>query len=209
MTLRRMTAIVSAWVVVASLAPPVAVGADTPQPKPQPRPAAPAKPGAGSDAKPAAPAEQMDNPQFTGWNKFDVGASSTLTTTIEGGPQGIAMEIETVQKLTEKTDDHLVIESTPSMKVLDNVRQLPTQRQVVNAKTEKKDLKKLPDEKVTAAGQTFTCKVYQMKQTDPRGGGEIEAKVWFSDKVPGGTVKLEGNAAKAKFTMLLKSFSEK
>jgi len=86
---------------------------------------------------------------------------------------------------------------------------MPAQRQTVPARTDKKDFKKLPDEKVTAAGQTFTCQVYQTKQADPRNGGEIEAKGFFSDKVPGGTGKLEGNAAKAKFTMLLKSFSEK
>jgi hypothetical protein len=203
MTCRRIMTVALTFVAAGLLASAVSLAADPPKSSP----GAPAKPGAGD--KLAAPAEQMDNPQFTAWNKFDVGASSTLITDIEGASQGISMQLQTVQKLVEKTADHLVVESTPSMKVGDNVRQLPAQRQTVQAKIEKKEFKKLPDEQVTAAGQTFTCKVYQAKQPTPRGGGEVDAKVWYSDKVPGGTVKLEGNAAKAKFTMLLKSYSEK
>jgi hypothetical protein len=194
------------WASAALLSAAVVIAADPQRPKAPSKPTAPASPGT---EKPGGPTEQMDNPQFLAWKKFDVGASSTLTMTIESGQQGFAMELETVQKLAEKADDHVVLEATPTMKILDNVQQLPAQRQNVPSKTEKKDLKKFPDEKVKAAGQTFVCKVYQMKQPNPRGGGEIEAKVWMSDKVPGGTVKLEGTAERAKFIMLLKSFSDK
>src|SRR3954469_25918055 len=120
MTSRRMTAVLVSVVGAFLLSAVAVAAAQTPKPKPQPRPAVPAKPGAGADGKPSAPAEQMDNPQFAAWRKFEGGASSTLTTTIEGGPQGISMEIQTIQKLVEKADDHVIVESTPSMKVLNN-----------------------------------------------------------------------------------------
>jgi hypothetical protein len=155
----------------------------------------------------AADAPPADNPQFTAWSKFDVGATSTLAATIQAGPQKITSE--TTQKLAEKSTDQVVLDVSAVMQIAGQSRPIPGRRQAVTRTWEAKDAKPLPDEKVEAAGETFTCKVYKVKQPSPQGKGDVDATIWVSDKVPGGMIKMEAKMANGTMSMLLKSYSAK
>jgi hypothetical protein len=162
-----------------------------------------------------ARAEEMDNPQFLAWTKFDVGSSETLEATV-AGPNGREMKVQSTNKLLDKAADHVTIEIVASMNVMGQTRTMPPQKQTVRSRIEKKDYKQIGTEEVSAAGKTIMCKVYEGKgmapapQGPPRQGaaqqGGGTAKVWVSDEVPGGLVKVEAQSEKGKVQMILKSY---
>lgn len=152
-----------------------------------------------------AAADEVENPAYTAWSKFPVGSSQTLASTMQAG--GMNVVVDTVSKLAEKTDTQVVIEITATMEFGGQRRQMPAQRQTIPAKSKKEDVKPLPDEKVEAAGEQFTCKVYQMKQT--QGGETVDAKAWINDKVPGGVVKMDAKTSQGAISSVLKSYDVK
>src|SRR5208283_3295158 len=56
---------------------------------------------------PAARADQVDNPLFQIWSKFNVGSSETFTTSMASG--GMQMQFEAQHVLAEKASDHVTI----------------------------------------------------------------------------------------------------
>lgn len=153
----------------------------------------------------AARAEQVDNPAFGAWTKFAVGSNATLSGSIEAGER--KMQMEMTQKLAEKADDKVTIETTATMEMMGQKHATPARKQEIKAKTEKADITEIGSEKVEAAGKTFDCKVYEMKNPDPQSQGK--AKAWISSEVPGGLVKMEANGPQGKMSYTLKSFEVK
>ncbi len=157
-------------------------------------------------AAPLARAEQVDNPAYEAWAKFGVGSSETLHSSMQAGGQ--SMEMESTRTLKEKTDDHLVITVQATMNMMGQQHTTPERTMTIPAKTQKKDVKELGTEDVQAAGQTFSCKVFEVKGINPQEPGAF-AKIWVSPEVPGGVVKMQAGSPRGTITSTLKSYDKK
>lgn len=154
----------------------------------------------------AAPV-MIDNPQYQAWASYGVGSSETLEGQMDGG-NGQKIKMESTQTLTQKTDDQVKLEITVTMEMMGQKHTMPPKEQVVEARIEKQEIEQVGEEEVTAAGQTFTCKVYEGHSTNGK-SADSSVKIWFSEEVPGGVVKMEAVTTHGTITSVLKSFEIK
>jgi hypothetical protein len=165
-----------------------------------------------------AAAEMIDNPQYQGWAKRNPGSSAMLKGKTVA--MGHTMDMEMTQKLIEVTPEEVVIEASTVMTMLGNKLPAQTMKQNIPAKVEKDPSAEDPtqpkvewkegEEKVEVMGKSFTCKVYEssMKQ----GNSTMVAKVWSTEEVPGGMVKMQATVdgdMKSETTMELVSYEDK
>jgi hypothetical protein len=159
-----------------------------------------AEPDAGSSA---AKEEMVDNPEYKTWAERKAGDSITyeMNTVAAGNTTKMTM----TQKLLELTKDKAVVELSNKIEV-PGAPTLPPKKHEVLAKVKKSEagpLGKMPagskgeikengSQKVEAAGKTYECKVYEF--TGEQQGAKTTGKIWRSEKVPGGMVKMETNA---------------
>ncbi|HVX83925.1 MAG TPA: hypothetical protein VH253_03840 [Phycisphaerae bacterium] len=159
-------------------------------------------------------ADMVDNPAYQSWAKCKEGTTVTTKSSTETTVQGMADPMKTEATMTMKlvsiTPDEVTVETTMSM----GGSAMPATQQKIPAKLEKgkengpmsdqmKDVKEGTD-KVTVGGKTYDAKTreYTMEQN----GMKSAVKVWTSDDVPGGMVKMESTvtgAANSKTTMEL------
>jgi hypothetical protein len=154
-------------------------------------------------------AEQIANPTFENWKKFGEGSSATITSVIDANGQ--KMNSETTNKLAKKGDDAITVEVSGTMEAFGQKQTIPTRSQTIAPKVEKADAPQQvgeATEKVEAAGKTFDCKVYEVTKQLPN-GQSVKSKIWVSDDVPGGVVKMEVKSDQANVTGVLKSFEKK
>jgi hypothetical protein len=118
------------------------------------------------------------------------------------------MLFESTHKLLEKADDYVTVEVTTSYTINGAKQSIPPQKQKIAAKSEKKDVTEKESQDVTAAGKTYKCKVYEVKNIAGN-GQEVKATMWVSKDVPGGMVKMEAAAESGKVTSTLKSSEKK
>jgi hypothetical protein len=152
-------------------------------------------------------AEQIDNPAYTAWAKFKPGTSvTTKTETVSkmGGTEN-KMEMTTTTKLVDLKPDEATIEMTTQMKM--GGADMPastTPPQKIPAKIDKpadaggtapKVDKKEGTDKVEVGGKTYNTKT--VETTTDANGMKTTAKVWQSDEVPGGMVKMESTTTGA------------
>jgi hypothetical protein len=163
-------------------------------------------------------AKMVDNPQFHAWEKFGVDSSETMSGQIQTGqPQMPTIPMEINYKLAAKAADHLTLETTSTMTVMGQSHTTPAQKTEIAPKVKDQNIQSLGSEKVEAAGRTFDCKVYEMEgkvtPTSPGPGGAAQkpgkAKIWVSDEIPGGMVKMEVTSPRGNLTLTLKSFEKK
>jgi hypothetical protein len=149
-------------------------------------------------------ADSVDNPRYQAWAKFGVGSSETLQASISTG--GMQMTAETQFQLAEKADDQVTINITTTVMG----HQSAPRPQVISSKMDGKEINQLPNEKVDAAGKTFDCKVFEVPDPNAQAQGTT-MKVWVSDDVPGGCVKMEAVSPRSntKVTYLLESYDAK
>ena len=152
-----------------------------------------------------APEELIDNPQFAHWTKFNIGSSATLSTEIKTSGQTISTV--STNKLLEKDGEKVIVEISGTMNIAGQKNELPPQKQTIPAQIAKRSIKQAATEAVEAAGKTFDCKIYEMLN-DP-GQPDAKAKVWLSDEVPGGVVKLEAAMPQGSVTGALTGFETK
>lgn len=146
--------------------------------------------------------EQVSNPQFTSWTKFGVGSTVTLAGTVDAGQ--VKVSLSTKRTLKEKADDHIVVEIVATTEIMGESHASQPKSRTIPAKVESKDLKEIGSEKVEAAGKTYDCKIYQWK--DPSSNTDTgEVKVWVSDAVPGGVVKMDVATRRGNIVQVLKS----
>lgn len=169
-------------------------------------PPAPARPAAPTTAPTTAPEELIDNPQFAHWSKFEIGSSATLSTEILTGGQKVSTV--STNKLLEKNGEKVIVEISGTMNIAGQNNELPPQKQDIPAQIAKRTITQSATEKVDAAGKTFECKVYEMSN-DESGQPGAKAKVWLSDEVPGGVVKLEATLPNGSVTGSLTKFEAK
>jgi len=153
-----------------------------------------------------ARAEMVENPQYKVWSKFGVGSSSTVSGEWTFNNQKMTMS--SARKLTEKTDDHVTLEVIDTMDFGGQARTMPARKVNVPAQAEKKDVTEAGSEDVTAAGKTFSCKIYEMKDI-ASAHPETKVRFWINPEVPGGIVKMLINSPHGEMTMLLKSYESK
>ena len=165
-----------------------------------------------------ASAEMIDNPQYKGWAKRNPGSTATLKGKTVA--MGHSMDMEMTQKLIEVKPDEVVIEASTVVSMAGNKMPAHTMKQTIPAKVEKDPANPNPDqpkiewqegeEKVEVMGKSLTCKVYE--STMEQGGNTMKAKVWNSDEVPGGTVKMQvtmDGEVKSETTLELVSYEDK
>lgn len=148
-----------------------------------------------------ATAEQIDNPQYTQWAKFKVGAYVTMKSTTDMGE--FKTENEMTTKLISLTPEKAVIEMTGFSIAMGNKVEMPPQTTEIPAKMDKPELPAGLDpgaegpkpttsegeEEVTIDGRTVKCKWFQSVIED--GGNKTVSKSWICEDVPGGVVKVE------------------
>ena len=157
----------------------------------------------------AAFSEEVDNPQYQNWAKYNVGTSVTHEAVSTIG--GKEVHITTTNTLVEKLEDKCIIESAITMG-----EGMPTNKmkQNVNAKIDKSKLNETGEEDVEAAGKTYKCKIVEMTiaRQNPNANArvnEVKAKLWVNGDVPGGIVKMETTLHSGTMTSLLKSYEIK
>jgi len=142
-----------------------------------------------------ANAEKIANPAYDQWAKFKPGAFAKHEG--ETVAMGNANKMTMMAKLVELTDEKAVVESTTSMSGMD----MPPQKMELTKMMEKVEMPKVegqempkPDtregeERLDIAGKSLKCKTIEtmMKMGDIN----VTSKVWMSDEVPGGMVKME------------------
>jgi hypothetical protein len=143
--------------------------------------------------------ELVDNPAYKSWSKHKVGSTVELQSSTDAGGQ--TFKTAMTQKLVELTPEKAVVEM--SIKIdIPGATAPPAQKQSFAAKVKKEDatVGKLPQgmkgevkdkgsEKVSVAGKSYNCKVYEF--TGEQNGVKSTGKTWTSEEIPGTLVKME------------------
>ena len=168
----------------------------------------------------------MDNPRFKFWANFKPGATSTYTQTTKfhGAekatvPGGVEQKTITYRLLSVDKDKAVVLTTVVEEDFLSTVESAPT-RITYPAKVKKENLQAIlqewnakegEDETIKVGGKEVKCKV--RAGSSKVEGGTVEAKICYSDTVPGGVVlhtrtTRDGDTVVAETTTTLKSFAE-
>lgn len=145
-----------------------------------------------------APVEKVEDLTYKQWGRFPVGTTLTRTMTTDSLMSEGKTVTTFVVKLTEKTDDYLVVETQATTEYHDGrVEKNPpaTARsprltplpEGVKKEEWGKPKGKLVEEEVTVLG-----KVYKARKSESKGStdaGELRQTVWTSDDMPGGLVR--------------------
>lgn len=150
-----------------------------------------------------ASAEDFPNPEFASWSKFKKGTSITIKTTTVAA--GMTSEITTTTTLVEVGADKLVLTESSVTKAAGMEFKTDPEKRDVPKTVKLPDGVKKPDPKakvekpagtfedgtetLKVAGTEVKTKWYKSKVEIA--GNKTESKIWMSDDVPGGTVKME------------------
>jgi molybdenum cofactor biosynthesis enzyme MoaA len=146
----------------------------------------------------SARADQVDNPQYKAWASLKPGSSVTMSTTTSANGQTVKME--TKRTLSAVADDKVTISVDSTMDMNGQKMTVPTQTQDVKktidtaASQAPTDitpdaLAKATEESVTVPAGTFKAKAIDMNFSQQ--GANFKGKTWFSNDIPGGTIKAE------------------
>lgn len=159
----------------------------------------------------ATQAEQQDSQQYLHWAKFKPGSMVTMAGEVEA--TGSKVQIDLTSTLVSVTPEKVVLQDYSTLHLGGHDQKNPGQQRDVPAKEEKKaEIKQLADEEIQAAGRKFKCKVYESVEiaTSPDAkANKAKAKIWLSDEVPGGAVKMQLINDTGTTTFTLKSFEVK
>jgi hypothetical protein len=149
--------------------------------------------------------DTIDNPEFAAWKKFKKGTSVTMKAT--SSAMGFSSEMLTTMTLVEVGDDKVVVETSGMSKAMGMEFKIPaTKRDVpktvqIPKGAKKPDPKGEPEPKkpegtyeegtetLKIAGTELKTKWYKFRSE--MGGIKTDAKMWVSEDVPGGMVKME------------------
>ena len=151
--------------------------------------------------------EMVDNPDYQSWAKQKVGAWVKYTRETNMG--AMKMTHETTRTLKELTPEKAVIEEKTTMNMngepKETVLTIPQPAKIKKGTTTdgaKMEIVKEGDEELEVKGKKLKCHWVEMKLT---GKNASTMKVWRSDEVIGGAVKVEFRADEAsKMTMTMK-----
>jgi hypothetical protein len=140
--------------------------------------------------------EMVENPEYASWAKHKAGTKVTMQMT--SAMQGMTMKQDLTHTLKAVTPEKLTVETAMTMDMGGMKHENKSDRDVaakVQKGTEymppdlKGSYKEVGNEKVTAAGKTYDCKVFEFSSdaNDVKSSG----KVWSSTEMPGTMVKME------------------
>lgn len=144
--------------------------------------------------------ELVDNPQYMSWSqhKPDTTVSMKMVTNMAGQ----TMNMDIVQTLKEVTPEKAVVEVKTTMDMMGQKQDMPAQSVDIKAKVTKAEADKanlpagadgeskdLANETVTVAGKDYDCKVTEF--AGEQNGMKTKGRVWRSELVPGGVVKVD------------------
>lgn len=149
-------------------------------------------------AGPARAGEKIDNPSYTMWAKFKVGAWARTKTESGEGEAKSVMKMTT--KLVERTDEKLVIETSMTVVAGGQEYVQPATKQDVPAKMDKPEAPKEDpqapkvttkegEDTIEVAGRKWKCKTTESTLEGP--DLKSTSKSWMTGDVPGGVVKSE------------------
>lgn len=148
----------------------------------------------------ASPGERVENPLYTTWAKFPVGARVVQRSVTE--TKGIDEKtVSTITyQLVEVTADRLVVEMQATTKRYDGVETVNPAERLVNHRWSTLPPGVTPAEKgkpagvtesgegtITVGGKEYSAKWY--KGTGQNEGGKVFTQTWTSESVPGQLVK--------------------
>jgi len=171
----------------------------------------------------ASAQDMVDNPQYTTWSRQK--PESTITYAMNTEAAGQQMTGSVVHKLLEVTPEQATVELKTTVQVMGQ-SQTSTTKAVYKAKVPKADAEatKLPknikgtakevgDEKVQVGDKSINCKVIEYEGTmQEMQNGQAKGKIWRSQEVPGGIVKMQSDisgATAVKMLMTLQSMDLK
>lgn len=134
--------------------------------------------------------DQVDNPEFKGWEGFKPGSSVTFkvvsTLHPEGGEQKTSLKSAGEAELVVVTD--MSIGGKPVAQGQE--RKVPAK---IPAEKAPKDVKK-GEEEIEAGGKKLKCVTKEFEVT-AAGGKTATMKIWVSDEVPGRAARIDITAA--------------
>lgn len=156
------------------------------------------------DSKPGAPPpmKKIENPTYTEWARFKVGAFVEMTNDSEVSGNKSSTKMTT--KLLEMTAEKLVLETTMVSKMGDQEYALPASKQDVPKMLEVPDVKTpepKPEEKpkvvegsdtIDVAGKKVACKTTEIKYDNSGTKGWV--KTWSTKEIPGGVARSESTS---------------
>jgi hypothetical protein len=154
----------------------------------------------------AASAEDVKNPLYTGWAKFAVGSSATLTG--QASANGRTVTVEITETLAEKKDNRVVTDDVWVIDSTGQPRKTQERRQFDPATMDKKNLAELGIEPGQALGRSIDCKVFEITGTNAQ-LPEATMKFWMNRTVPGGIVKMYVNSRLGAMTFVLQRYETK
>ena len=141
--------------------------------------------------------EQVVSPLYASWAKYKTGTNVKLSMATD--VEGRQVKADTKMVLVELTAEKAVIESVITVNMNGQTINAPPKREELMKMGERESknpsqidaakLEKAQQESVTVPAGTFDAKVIPV--SGESNGVATEGKVWFSDQVPGGTVKME------------------
>lgn len=154
----------------------------------------------------AAPAENVKNPLYTGWAKFAVGSTATLTA--RASANGRTVTVEAIYTLAEKTDDHVSVDVVWLIDSTGQPRKTDKRREATPATIAGKNLANLGIEPVQALGRTIDCRVFEITGINKQ-LPEAKIKLWMNRTFPGGIVKMDVSSRLGALTFVLQRYESK
>ena len=136
--------------------------------------------------------DKIDNPEYQAWAAFEPGASVTVRSVWESY-RGTLVMLRTM-KLTSKTATEVTVEISGEAQASGKTATMPLVTRVIPATMDRppdpaaKPKVTQGSEELTVAGKTLQCQWTESPMVT--GGQTVVPKVWQSDQVPGGQVKM-------------------
>jgi hypothetical protein len=145
---------------------------------------------------PAPAVEMVPSPQYTSWAKHKPGTVVTMKSDMTTA--GMAMTMDMTQTLKEVNPDKAVVDvgvklnmggmNQESKQVNEIAAKVAKGHEVVPADFQGTS-KQVGNEKLTVAGKSYDCTVYEIAGDSPQ--GKSTGKIWHTPEIPGGMAKME------------------
>lgn len=166
-----------------------------------------------------APEPMVDNPHYLAWSKHKPGTQVDLDMNLLAGGQRVTTNV--TMTLLELTPEKAVVQSVAKMNIpgfpnaQEQKQEHTFQAKVPKSEAEAADLppgasgesKDVGTETIQVNGKSYETQVREFTGTVQ--GQTATGKIWRSDQVPGGLVKMESTGPNMKVEMVLKKVSEK
>ena len=161
-----------------------------------------------AEKAPGKTVEMKENPEFTYWSKFKAGSSTTMSGDMEASGQKMGMEMTVTLVEADKDKGTVTLERSGAMEFNGQKINQPPSKSVVDSKPKANETyKEAGEETLTIAGKELKCKVYEVEQGE--GPGKMSARIWVSEEVPGGMVKMTMKGPQGSGELTVKSFDAK